>query len=242
MLIYNRVSSYGKQAGRDQTKLEMKTEQVRDVARVMAPGRLIRAPFDGVELGKLSARRPALRKVLDYAAAECSRRPLLVVARDLSRFLRSEAYHHKENPEAWPTADEFERLRAMVPNGVILCTILDPHATEAERHRYVMAWAEGCGRPRQVDPKKAQLILEYLGSPSLDDTGNTVWGDRSGRREDWTSISKAAGVFGVSKAAVQRLVEGKVPAELCEGQPDVRWKDLRDPANTYRKARRLGYV
>jgi hypothetical protein len=236
--VYNRMSSYP-QAGKGKVKLEATTYALDREIRRLAPGKVRRAPFFGVEEGKLSKHRPILLEAVEYAARAATRRggPVILVAGDLSRFIRSEAYHRWKNPEAWPTPEEFDALLAISPalsaaklirseaGGVLLATVADPLLTGAERHKLAMERAKRagkCGRPREpFPPETAVQILDALGVPCR----------RNGRFEWEHSITVVAGDFDVPRAKVQRFLDEPVP-----GRKGLRWKDCAFPAVEYRNA------
>lgn len=224
--FYNRNSSWG-QAGKGKTKLHEKTYAAVNEVRKLAPLKLRRI-VQGVEEGKLSRRRPKLRDAVGYA----KQRGLMLVTIDLSRFIRSESYCRQTNPEAWPTHEEFDQLSEMA-SGVILATLEDPMLTESERQSKATKRTRKCGRPPEIDPKLAFRILEALGWPI----------HLPGGRMEWeVPLSEVAKRFRISKPKVQRLVEARVPEQLCDGVTGLKWKDLRDPARAYREAQKRGLI
>jgi hypothetical protein len=226
LLLYNRVSSWG-QAGKGKEKLVDKTHAVYLALRNVTARRL-RRTSRGVEEGKLSEPRTKLVEAAEYATGYGS----ILVASDLSRFIRSEAYCHETNREAWPTPGEFARLHE-ITGGVILATILNPAITEAERHRWATTRTRRAGRPRVLlhrDPKRVLRMLETLGLPS--------W--RDGKRYWDTSIAEVAKQFKVPPARVQRFLDAEVP--VPPGRPGLRWKDLANPARAWRDLMAKGLV
>lgn len=212
---YNRVST-GSQAGPTNVRLAEKTAAVLAEARAVAPGRLRHVPFSGVERGKLNSVRPALRAAVAWALGRPY--PVILVASDLSRFIRPEAYHRTRNPDAWPTDEEFGQLRELT-GGLTLATLLDPRAHEGERHSAAVRRTGRVGRPTQLDRGLAYAILVTLGEKRSQD----------GERAEWQiPLSAAALRHGVTKSAVQRLLDGQVPSGN-----GLRWKDLRHPAVAY---------
>jgi hypothetical protein len=241
IIVYNRVSSWS-QAGKGKVKLKAKTQAV-----VEEVGLLIEAVIrlrtsegemsscrlqftaEGVEEGKLSAKRPTLLRAAEYAERHGGSGPMILVASDLSRLIRSEAYDRRMNPEAQPTPEEFARVREMT-GGMVLATLEDSPLTETELHRKAMKGASRCGRPSEVDPALAERIFEELGS----------WRPFCWRFEE--SIASVARRCGVTKSKVQRLIESAVPEWyrlLKELPPGFRWKDFQNPASVYRKYRKL---
>ena len=151
----------------------------------------------GVEQGYMSVKRPALN-----AATLIARRlGAIIVAIDLSRFIRAEAYCHLTNREAWPTPEEFALLRKMT-GGVVLATLLDPAMTEAERLSWATKRTGKAGRPRSIDDELAARIFADMGYLCF---------DRSGRPRWEQPIREVADSYGVTAAAVHRA--GQVIAE-----------------------------
>jgi hypothetical protein len=198
-LFYNRVTSR-QQAGpksEGMPKLKAKTEALRTEAERLVPGRIVEV-FQGQEAGKLSEPRRCLVAAARYAAGH----GLALLAYDLSRFLRARHYHRTKNPEAWPTPEEFGRLRELTL-GVPLVTVADPRLTEAGRHARRMKRAEGCGRPREISPRTEAAILAALGRPRL---------ERGTSRVRWqTPIEVVAEEFGVSVGAVKHFLRKRSP-------------------------------
>jgi hypothetical protein len=216
LLVYHRVSSYN-QAGKGKVKLEAMTDALFTEVCKIALGSVWPVPFFGVEEGKLSKRRPTLLKAVEYARP----RGLMLVARDLSRFVRSEDYCRRTNPEAWPTPAEFARLHEMT-GGVILATLEPPTLTEAERQSRATKRSEKCGRPRSLVWPQTLAILEAY------EESHVLWHiDRGG------GLGAIARRFGVTKSAVQRLLDEVNPYS----NPPMRWKDFYRPSEVYRKAR-----
>jgi hypothetical protein len=150
LVLYNRVSSYG-QAGKGKPKLQEKTAAVVAKIHKLAPGRLLET-FDGVEEGKLSKRRTHLRRAVEYA----KERRAILVAGDVSRFIRSEQFCHVNNVEARPTLEEFARFRAMT-GSLILATVAHPMMTESQRRSLATKATDKCGRPREYVDQKARI-------------------------------------------------------------------------------------
>jgi hypothetical protein len=219
LAVYNRVSS-DEQAGKGKVKLQEKTDAVFAEVRQAAPGKVRRKAFSGTEEGKLSKPRRKLLEAVEYATSQ--RGPMILVASDLSRFIRSESYNRRTNIEAVPTPEEFAKLRTMT-GGVILATLADPAMTEKERHSRAVKRNPNCGRPPMpLAHKTALLILEMLGWPYKDANGRLRWD---------VPMRVVARRYKVSLRKVQQLVDEPVP-----GHPGKRWKDLGDPAQAYRIA------
>ena len=173
-LTYNRVSSLSGAGGISKAKLDEKTNAVTDavVAKIIdliaeAEGPVSWEPvsiIDGVEEGRPSAKRPALLQAFEIALKESlnRRRPVIVVASDLSRFIRSEAYHCRDNPEALVTAEEFAWLNGKPPC-VILATLEPPWLTEAERNSKAQKRRGKSGRPPTMDDDLAMMMLKSCG-------------------------------------------------------------------------------
>jgi hypothetical protein len=228
LLVLNRVSFWD-QAGRGKVNLQEKTDAVVAEVRKLAPDNLLLLVGQGVEEGKLSKPRPTLVELADFTwqVNAVSKGGAILVASDLSRFLRSEAFDHITNREAWPTPEEFAKFHKMT-FGVVCATLADPLMTEAGRHSLATKRTKKCGRPREpLNPLIALQILEALGTPF-------TWN----RRIEWeTPIAVVAKRFGVSTAKVWRFLGESVP-EVC--LPDnqkgmvLRWKDINRPAEAYR--------
>jgi hypothetical protein len=158
-ILYHRVSSR-EQGGKHRAKLEAKTNAIFAVVEKLAGNAPIKT-FCGVEEGRLSTPRQTLVRACELATAF---RPmgLVVVAADLSRFIRSEVYDRRKNPEAVPTLGEFAQLRDLT-RGANLATLLPPSATDSERHRASILRGGAAGRPRVIDDETACAIFERLG-------------------------------------------------------------------------------
>lgn len=222
LAIYNRVSSWG-QAGVGKVNLKDKDRGVLEAVRgIAAPGRLKRVPISGVEEGKLSVPRPKLLEAAEYAAG----RNLILVAGDLSRFIRPEQFNHVKNPNAWPTDEEFERLRAMT-GGVILATVESPLLTARERQSKATKRTKKHGRPPELSYQRALAILYGLGFRDED----------SGRWE--TPIAFVAKRHKVTESKIKRLLDMVVPGELFGMDEDWRLKDSPLAARTFVAACKL---
>lgn len=219
--VYNRVSSYD-QAGKGKLKLEEKTRAVVEKVRELAPGKL-RAIISGIEEGKLSKPR---RKLLDAAerAAKGWRGPMMLVASDLSRFIRSEDYDRRINIDARPTPDEFARLRAMT-RGLVLATLAHPSMTESERHSLATKRNDKCGRPRTITPELWEAIFRELGCAF------PPWRGRGSSRGTFERpMAEVAEKFGVSPGTISKQLRKMSPA-------GVTWLML-----AYRKSAERGLV
>jgi len=234
-VIYNRVSTWS-QAGAGKAKLREKTRSVNlDYWRIAPPTRafsLFDPPegpevFHGVEEGKLSKNRKAFVKAIRYCREQEG--PTILFASDLSRFIRSERYHRQRTPNVWPTDAEFQRLRE-ITEGVVLATLLDPMASESERHSYLTKRTGKAGRPSKIDSELAMEILELFGGCFVSESGRREWSNEEvslGAVAKFITKSKS---ISVSKSAIQRLLDSPAP-----GHPGRRWKDFAIPARAYRK-------
>jgi hypothetical protein len=178
LVLYNRCSSWG-QAGRGKAELAAKTRAVYRAVRAAAPDRPLRAIVSGVEEGRVldpANPRRHLRDAAGRAAGFAARtgRPVILVAADLSRFIRAAAYHRVTNPEAGPTAAEFARLRELT-GGVPLATVADPGMTERERQSAATRRTGRAGRPRRIDDEMAAWIFGTLGPYWLCPERGWIW-------------------------------------------------------------------
>ncbi|MSQ94411.1 MAG: hypothetical protein EXR98_07630 [Gemmataceae bacterium] len=217
LLLFHRNSSYG-QAGKGKVKLNAKATAFYNELRANVPWdvRRIRRTVQAVEEGKLSKGRPIFLGATDYA----KKHDLIVVAYDLSRFIRSESYCRQTNPEAWPTPEELGLLHEKT-GGVILATFLDPALTEAERHPFLTNLTRKSGRPRKIDDDEMAQISDALGY---------FYEDRSGRSRWQYSLSEIASYFNRTVSAIQRALDRVSPT----GET---WR-----YEGYRKAAKLGLV
>jgi len=122
----------------------------------IAPGRL-RQTVAGVEKGKLSARRELLARAVEYAREQPG---AIIVASDLSRFIRSESYDRSKNRDAWPTSSEFAALH-LVTWGVKLATVVPPWYSESKRHSMATRRTGRAGRPCSITEELAMKIFYY---------------------------------------------------------------------------------
>jgi hypothetical protein len=194
IVLYNRVSSWG-QAGRAKALLDEKTYAVERAVQGLTHRR-IRAFIREVEEGKLSLPRRGLLR-----ACEAARKfGAMVVASDLSRFLRSESFDHRTNREAWPTPEEFQKLRELT-GGVPLATVERPDLTERERHSKATKRTGKAGRPRSIDDEMAAQIFRVLGYLHCADRG-WRWAER---------LADVARRFRVSPSAIERASRRRSP-------------------------------
>lgn len=93
---------------------------------------------------------------LQEAIASARRTGAVVVAETADRFLRSEDFHTKDNPDALPTVAQFRKL-AKLAAGVTLATVVDPVETPEEVRSYQSKRGQSAkenrgGRPRKRSP------------------------------------------------------------------------------------------
>ncbi len=158
-VVYHRNSSRS-QAGTKKRKLWMNAHAIAQQATQDADGVEPLEIFAAVEQGKPSKLRPVFDEALDYAR----RHGAVLVAADLSRIHRPEAYHRRLNPNALSTAEELSLLlkRAM---GVPLAVLLSIESTEEERLRRAIKRTGKAGRPRSYDMRTLLALVEYLIGP-----------------------------------------------------------------------------
>jgi hypothetical protein len=231
IVLYNRVSSAA-QAGRGNAKLDDKTHAiywtVHHFAKSVEPewtGKIISLP-SGREEGKLSMPRQNLDEAVQCALAEMRRRKkkTLLVAFDVSRFLRSESYHRQKNKNVRPMPEEFDLLRDRTC-GLTLATFLHPAMSEADVHRQRTKLTGLAGRPRSILwPLSLAIIEAWAASHS------------GGRVKPGGSLDSLADRFDVKRCAIQRLLAERDPYDHCQS-PGRSWKEYEDPSAAYRKAR-----
>jgi hypothetical protein len=198
LVVYNRVS-YQVQAGPrpEQAKLKQKTTAVVEAIHAAAPGRSLDI-FQGVEQGKLFVPRPTLQQAVEFASSQSES---IIVAWDQARFLRSRSFHQQRSPMAWPTLEEFARLREMTKS-IPLATVIDPAMNVSERHGHATRLTEKAGRPPKIDPALADEIFRRLGHLFLTPSGRWRW-ERP--------LAKVANEFGVSPQAILRIADTPGP-------------------------------
>lgn len=209
IVVYHRVSSYG-QAGRGKCKLEQNTSAVVGAVQTAAPGRH-RTTVQGVEEGRLTCPRKALARAVRHAS--CLPKGMIVAA-DVSRFIRAGNYDRRTNSEAIPTPEEFARLREFT-RGIPLATLADPSMTESQRHSLATRRAGTAGRPSSISPELAAAIFGELGWLALLPRG---W--------RWKrSLAEVAREFGVSVQAIGRAAD-----TTCPTGETWRWEAIRRAA------------
>jgi hypothetical protein len=194
--LYSRVSSYG-QAGRGKARLEEKTDAVASAVRDIAPGKLRRI-VQAIEEGKMVF---PCRDALAEAAKDARQRKGILVAADLSRFIRAKKYSRTKNRNAWPTPEEFGRLHELT-QGVPLATIESPLLTEDERHSRATRRTGKAGRPRAIDDDLAVRIWAEVEMIHWSDFGKVQW---------FPSLRELARAFRVSPATILRLLYSPSP-------------------------------
>jgi hypothetical protein len=197
--LYHRVSSRNaNQAGRRREKLKEKTQAVLRQLHALTD-RDVRGIFQGVEEGKMSKPRPTLKA----AAAWAVKHDLILVAVDLSRFIRAEEFDGSDGTklEVWPSRQAFARLRACT--GCLLATIEDPLMTESERRSKATKLTGNAGRPRTLTDAQVEEMFDALQYLCLDGSGRWRWGP--------CSIREVANHFGVGVATVVRAAHRLAP-------------------------------
>ncbi len=219
LVFYHRLSSPGQGS---KGKLAEKTLAAENelLALTTGTGSRLLWVVKCIEEGKMST--PS-RKLID-AAAFAAERGAILVAADLSRFIRSEAYHRCTNSDAEPTQKELAQLGRLT-NGVILATILHPNATESERHSLATKRTGKCGRPPKIRDSKTALRMMYA-------------------LADGASLATVSKLFGLTKSCVQRWLEKPVPVEICDacGGPQIRVIDAVADIRAYREAKKKGLL
>jgi hypothetical protein len=112
----------------------------------------------------------------------------MLVTWDVSRFIRSEAYHRGTNNNVEPSPEEFSLLHERT-HGLILATIVHPSLTESERHSLATKRSGKCGRPSIIDESKALKILAMR------------------YQAEHKSLKDIADALGLKIAAVQRFLD-----------------------------------
>lgn len=181
-VLYSRVSSAPEKY--DGT-LESNTNSA--IEQIELLGGRVSVPFDGQESGKLSHSRRILKAALDWVREY----PQILVAWDLSRFIRAEAYDRRSNRDAVPTDTEWRQFFELTA-GAMLATIEPPSLTEGERHSRSTKRSGRAGK--RVDPANIAIPQQ--------ETREGILCDLIAKRR---SIRQAAAHYRVSKGSVQRL-------------------------------------
>jgi hypothetical protein len=197
-VVYGRVSSYG-QAGRGKKKLEEKTAAV--VAEVSKFAHVEKIVI-GIEDGRLSKPRPKLKDAARYAKEN----GCILVAADLSRLIRAEAYSRRSNRNAMPTVSELIVLHALTEN-VLLATVERPDMQEDERHSKATKRTGKAGRRRTIDDELAAQIFDVLGE-YVHFRGRWRWRGAMKWKGGLRGIAKH---FGVSEQAILRAADRPSP-------------------------------
>jgi hypothetical protein len=211
-VVYNRTSSYSS-AGKGKAKLEERGRRLYwEINRLgVDVSQLAGIIFNGIELGTVAAPRPVLIKAAKYA----KERNLILVAADLSQFIRAEKYDRRRYRNAFPTDGEFDRLRE-ITFGVRLATVADPAMTETARIQLKIDKSPNSGRPSAIPERYLSWILEQLHE-------RTYWGGTTA-----LSMQKLADKIGVSKQAIQRFWD--------------LWKGFYNPRRAYIQAKKCGLL
>ena len=198
-----------------------------DEVRDTAPGKLRRIVL-AVEQGKMGAARPTLREAGEVAR----RRKWIVVAADLSRFIRAASYDRRKNRDARPRDDEFAMLRTLT-FGVPLATVEKPDMSEDERHAKATRRTGRAGRPRAIDYDLAAKIFASVDMIFVSHRGRVRW---------IPQLRELAAAFGVAPATVLRLLYRQSPGgvtwlEFFEraGAEDVPNGRVLQPARVFQK-------
>lgn len=210
-VVYHRNSERS-QAGPGKRKLFMNAHAIARQASQDADGIEPFGVFAGVERGQMSRPRP----VFDEAVEAARRHKAVLVVADLSRLIRSEAYHRRLNPDALPTAAEFLLLfeRAL---GVVLAVLLPIDATESQRLSQATKRTGKAGRPRACDLPTLLALVDCFVGPD---------GKRTG-----VSYRVAAERCGLPKTVVTRLMQATVRYTDQSGEPVER--PLKDALNDF---------
>ena len=213
MILYNRTSGYGKQTGKDRSNLDEKEAVLHRAVRHLTNRPLKAVVSVAGECGKLSASRPRLIS----AAQDARKYKAMLVAYDLSRFLRPAAYDPRTNSHAEPTPDEFELLHEMT-FGVVLATVLPPWLPESDRQSYLTKRTGKAGRPRSGTWDRVPEVFAALGGLGGRDVGGCIV-------DAWeTPIRAVADMFSVGVATITAVIH------VCENELSP------DGVRTYRQA------
>jgi hypothetical protein len=158
--------------------LEAHVMEGRAIIRAMEGATLLDVVVKGVEPGLIGDHRRRLKR----AIAAARRHKAILVAWDVSRFIRPQAYYDGDL-EAKPTPAEYAALFTMA-DGVILATIQPPDLTEHGRHSQAIRRGGLQGRPSSIGVKLSRKIIALRGQGE--------------------SFAKIAAMCGVSPTAVRR--------------------------------------
>jgi hypothetical protein len=235
LVLYNRTSGYGKQTGQDRSKLAEKQMVLYRAVRKLTDRPLKAVISIPGERGKLSAPRPGLTD----AARRAWKLNAILVAYELSRFLRPEAYDPRTNPHAEPTADEYRQLHEMT-GGVVLATVLPPWLSEGERHSHATRRTGRAGRPSSMTHDLSLDILDQMGFCHKDGKGRREWDFSMGGAAKWLA-RRTGKSMAAAKSMIQRLLDAPVPESICR-RPGQRWKECCDPFRAYQAAYEEGLL
>ncbi len=197
------------QAGPRQVNLVERSEAFRLELKAAAPQRrILHMPLYGIEKGKLSNARPTLLAAAEYAASKNA----ILVAPDLSRFIRSETYHRCKNRDAIPTFAEIEGLHELT-GGVVLATLAHPDMSESERHSHATKRTGRAGRPSRGVAQMEKIFM--------------LLGRKTGKGYE-RPLRAVAARCGCSKDSISRLLSKKIDGF------NFTWGDTECPIHFYR--------
>jgi hypothetical protein len=127
---------------------------------------------------------------------------MMVVAPDLSRFIRAKAYDRRTNRDAWPTREEFMALGEMTGN-VVLATLAHPSLQEDRLHSLATKRTGKAGRPRSIDDELAERILAEVAHLFQRYDGSYQW---------CPSLRQLAKMFHISPAGIIRMLKRGSPS------------------------------
>lgn len=147
-VLYTRSSTWSG-AGTGKSLLEMKACSA-DVMLQQIVGQYCEQLFYRVESGSVYRSRIMLERAAKFA----EQKGCVLVAPDLTRFIRPDVYYtlprgkglNEARKAALPTQEEYEKLRELTL-GVPLATLVDPKATWQERHSCATKLRQNAGRP-----------------------------------------------------------------------------------------------
>lgn len=117
----------------------------------------------GQEYGQMSADRQYLRRAIGLARKQNA----ILVAADLSRLIRAEAFDRRQNWHAAPTPEEIARLFELAAGVPFLATIQRPDMTPVEMHSLATKRGKP-GRRSTVDVRLFhEIVQEHQAGKSL---------------------------------------------------------------------------
>jgi hypothetical protein len=178
----DRVVSYSRVTTPSQvTNGSLLQQKASEYRALRSLGLRVRAVVAECESGKVSQPRRHLLEAIRLA----SKHKAILVCHDLSRFIRSESFHHLHNWHCLPSPEEIARLLDLAGE-VPLATRLDPTMSASDIHRHSTRRRRP-GRPRSYDTETAKRMLEGLANGG--------------------SLKEVADDCGVEKGAVKRLLD-----------------------------------